>query len=467
MIYLEDKVKIVSNLDDHKGYKKGQVVEVIAMDDDGMITVEGANGTQWYLDAEEVELVKKGARKFNGGGEVEGGFLDLSTKEKSAMYTWIDNFLKKYSGDDNLSQSLDMYKEFAKKFGKNKEQTHDIIDKGWARSRGYAKGSTVKGGGNKYYVIDAKSGDVVSKGFDTEEEAKVEKYKIFEKNGNFFLTQKKMSKGSTVKGGFKLGDKVKVVRGANKGEKGVVSNTDSDFFGDYTIDVRGHKLSGFKADDLIKYAKGSTVKIGSGVPYFISFDYWDEKLKHYKHEDKEFKSVYDAIEHGRKLSNMGLEDVNLRKLNIEKKQIERIGSFWRGSFIENSNFQYANGGGVDNDRLWTYDIKEDRILIYPTIEFIGDEHNDIEDIKRQLRAEGYKQPFIVENSNYWTYDIKGDHILIYPTTEDDEDAVGYDVGSVMKQLRAEGYRQALVVSEKKYANGGNTTSGFNYSIGGL
>ena len=120
MIYLEDKVKIVSNLDDHKGYKKGQVVEVIAMDDDGMITVEGANGTQWYLDAEEVELVKKGARKFNGGGEVEGGFLDLSTKEKSAMYTWIDNFLKKYSGDDNLSQSLDMYKEFSKKFGKNK-----------------------------------------------------------------------------------------------------------------------------------------------------------------------------------------------------------------------------------------------------------------------------------------------------------------------------------------------------------
>ena len=116
--------------------------------------------------------------------------------------------------------------------------------------------------------------------------------------------------------------------------------------------------------------------------------------------------------------------------------------------------KYANGGGVDNDRLWTYDIKEDRILIYPTIEFIGDEHNDIEDIKRQLRAEGYKQPFIVENSNYWTYDIKGDHILIYPTTEDDEDAVGYDVGSVMKQLRAEGYRQALVVSEKKYANGG-------------
>jgi antirestriction protein len=65
--------------------------------------------------------------------------------------------------------------------------------------------------------------------------------------------------GGVGKNRFKLGDKVKVVRGANKGEKGIVSNTDSDFFGDYTIDVRGHKLSGFKADDLIKYAKGGGV----------------------------------------------------------------------------------------------------------------------------------------------------------------------------------------------------------------
>jgi hypothetical protein len=66
--------------------------------------------------------------------------------------------------------------------------------------------------------------------------------------------------GGVGKNRFKLGDKVKVVRGANKGEKGIVSNTDSDFFGDYTIDVRGHKLSGFKADDLIKYAKGGSLK---------------------------------------------------------------------------------------------------------------------------------------------------------------------------------------------------------------
>jgi hypothetical protein len=44
---------------------------------------------------------------------------------------------------------------------------------------------------NGYYVIDVKSGDIVSKGFDTEEEAKVEMYKISEETGNKFLATKK------------------------------------------------------------------------------------------------------------------------------------------------------------------------------------------------------------------------------------------------------------------------------------
>ena len=52
----------------------------------------------------------------------------------------------------------------------------------------------------KYYVLDLKDGKIVSKGFDTEEEAKVEKFKIFEKTGNFFLSQKKMADGGEVEG---------------------------------------------------------------------------------------------------------------------------------------------------------------------------------------------------------------------------------------------------------------------------
>ena len=64
---------------------------------------------------------------------------------------------------------------------------------------------------------------------------------------------------------FNIGDKVKVVKGANKGVKGVISNTDSDFFGDYTIDVRGHKLGGFKADSLTKLPKYKMMADGGGV----------------------------------------------------------------------------------------------------------------------------------------------------------------------------------------------------------
>lgn len=57
----------------------------------------------------------------------------------------------------------------------------------------------------KYYVIDAKDGKILSQGFDTEEEAKVEKYKIFENKGIFSLTQKKMAKGGMMADGGEMG----------------------------------------------------------------------------------------------------------------------------------------------------------------------------------------------------------------------------------------------------------------------
>jgi len=54
----------------------------------------------------------------------------------------------------------------------------------------------------KYYVMDAKDGSIVSKGFDTQEEMKVEKYRIFEMTGNPFLIEKKMADGGMMaKGG--------------------------------------------------------------------------------------------------------------------------------------------------------------------------------------------------------------------------------------------------------------------------
>jgi hypothetical protein len=65
----------------------------------------------------------------------------------------------------------------------------------WLANDWFADGGGV---GAKYYVMDAKSGEVVSKGFDTEEESKVEMYRMFEETGNRFLTQKTMANGGGV-----------------------------------------------------------------------------------------------------------------------------------------------------------------------------------------------------------------------------------------------------------------------------
>ena len=121
---------------------------------------EGSEDADEKKIIKKVDLYAKGSTvpRFSGYSKyrVEGGDMDLSLRDKMSMYAWIDNFLEKYSGDDNRSQSLDMYKEFAKKFKKNEEQTDDIIDSGWARSRGYyekaqaIKKSANKGQGSKY-----------------------------------------------------------------------------------------------------------------------------------------------------------------------------------------------------------------------------------------------------------------------------------------------------------------------------
>lgn len=70
-------------------------------------------------------------------------------------------------------------------------------DKGTTMYRSFKSGGEMSDGG-KYYVMDAKDGKIVSKGFDTEEEAKAEMYKIFEKTRNPFLVPKKMAHGGEI-----------------------------------------------------------------------------------------------------------------------------------------------------------------------------------------------------------------------------------------------------------------------------
>jgi hypothetical protein len=119
------------------------------------------------------------------------------------------------------------------------------------------------GGGGfkmKYYVIDSKDGKILSKGFNTEEEAKVEKFKIFEKTNNFFLSQKKMLNGGEFMTDSTFGNFQNNVYANGGGVEYVpvsqkISKKEKDEFLEYIDGFYGKK--GIYADDL----KGGFSKI--------------------------------------------------------------------------------------------------------------------------------------------------------------------------------------------------------------
>jgi ppGpp synthetase/RelA/SpoT-type nucleotidyltranferase len=82
----------------------------------------------------------------------------------------------------------------------------------------------------KYYVVDVKDGNVVSQGFDTENEAKSEMYRVYEKEGNSFLATKKMADGGMMKNGGKAEVKIENqdVKFDKKLYKGVLDDFDLD-----------------------------------------------------------------------------------------------------------------------------------------------------------------------------------------------------------------------------------------------
>jgi hypothetical protein len=150
---------------------------------------------------------------FEEGGEMaKGGSLDsikrkYEQNEDENAHSENVVLLAKHFGDVN---DLKEAKEILAKHNKeghlsreNGKKRQDLNLKLIAKARKemnkegieFADGGMMdKGGenGGKYYVVDAKDGKIVSNGFDTEEEAKVEKFRIFEMTSNPFLTQKKI-----------------------------------------------------------------------------------------------------------------------------------------------------------------------------------------------------------------------------------------------------------------------------------
>ena len=85
-IKLDDNVFIVENLDDHKGYKKGQLVNVISIDEDGMLLVESKfkDKNTWYVSEDEVvkrNYAKGGSTSFKG----RGANIDMAMRKRRGM----------------------------------------------------------------------------------------------------------------------------------------------------------------------------------------------------------------------------------------------------------------------------------------------------------------------------------------------------------------------------------------------
>ena len=76
----------------------------------------------------------------------------------------------------------------------NKNGKLDAEDFKMLRGEKMAKGGEM--GKHKWYVVSAKEDKVVSKGFDSEEEAKKEMYELYEKNKDFSLATRKMADGA-------------------------------------------------------------------------------------------------------------------------------------------------------------------------------------------------------------------------------------------------------------------------------
>ena len=137
------------------------------------------------LTKEGEKFVEKGKYSDGGGVEYEVILWGVKVGEPN----WAEQIITKQ--EDKIEDA----KKWAEKNGFDRFRISKVkLDK-----PDFTK--TFSDGGNvrlKYYVIDAKDGKILSKGFNTEEQAKEEKYKTFEKTENFFLTIKKMSDGGDV-----------------------------------------------------------------------------------------------------------------------------------------------------------------------------------------------------------------------------------------------------------------------------
>ena len=212
--------------------------------------------------------------------------------------------------------------------------------------------------GMKYYVISNKQGKVVSKGFDTDEQAKEQMYKLFEKTKDFSYSTKKMAKGGGV--GL-IGNQKRIDMNKN-------GKIDAEDFKILRSSMNGawrkeHKYANHSEDYEVRYAKPRPKRTGyKGKRNFkdgggLSFGGKNPKIEKY--------SVY--IEYGNDNDNemkvVELDFTSFKEAYKVYKQYSKSDKYKGEDIIDmmilkyylNGDFEqvddvYLNGGGIDSDK---------------------------------------------------------------------------------------------------------------------
>ena len=91
-INLSDNVFIVKNLENYEGYKTGQLVSVVSIDEDGVLIVESKfkDKKTWFVSKDDV------VKRHYGSTYAEGGEIDINDIEIPVHYTMFEEEMYEY-----------------------------------------------------------------------------------------------------------------------------------------------------------------------------------------------------------------------------------------------------------------------------------------------------------------------------------------------------------------------------------
>ncbi len=366
------------------------------------------------LTKEGEKFVEKGKYSDGGGVEYEVILWGVKVGEPN----WAEQIITKQ--EDKIEDA----KKWAEKNGFDRFRISKVkLDK-----PDFTK--TFSDGGNvrlKYYVIDAKDGKILSKGFNTEEQAKEEKYKTFEKTENFFLTIKKMSDGGDV-------DDTKFKEGVKVETTVFMSTEDIGSEEDIEVGTIGTVLS--EPNDEEDLVLVEINGVGHYLPQFVL-----EVVSEFANNNDDcINLILTSVNKIKPIADFGISDKKLIIIVKEQLTIDEIE-------LLNNNLKNIKGCSEITDDEFTISYKENNktlILNLKTDDFSIQKFNNGGGVK----------------SDYYIFEgvdnLNGNPLYrVESTSENENEYVGEwhtDKSDAEKELKS---------LENKFSDGGGVSVGYN------